>query len=253
MKERPEIPAEKIIEVRNNTKKIDFSKPYLFIRTGLLYDLLLIPFWFLALFFVGGSAVWLGLKVKGRKNLRVMKKQGCIVVSNHCHYFDTVFTSWTIFPRRLYITVVQRNFEVPAVRILLKIFRAIPIPSSPAGFKMITKPIGEALARGHNVMFLPEGELVVMSQTIHRFRPGAFYQSYIHQVPLVPFVHVIKKRDFFGKDIGAAGARITQVIGEAVHPPKLTGEPGFPKKELDEMADTVAGWMERTIAEYHGR
>jgi 1-acyl-sn-glycerol-3-phosphate acyltransferase len=250
MKDRPEVPEEEILEVVNNTKQIDFSKPFDFIRYNFLLEILYIPFYLLAFIFVGGSALYFGLRVKNRRNRKILREQGCIVISNHCHYFDTVFTSWLIFPRRLYITVVQRNYEVPIVRAILRIFRAMPIPTSPVGFKMITKPIGDALKKGHHVMFLPEGELVVMSQTIHRFRPGAFYQSYIHQVPIVPFVYLLKKRLFFGRDIGGAGAQFTQVIGEPIYPPKLIDGERFPKKELDEFAERAASWMEHTIADY---
>ena len=100
-------------------------------------------------------------------------------------------------------------------------------------------------------MFLPEGELVFLSQTIHRFRPGAFYQSYIHQTPVLPFVYIIKRRKWRGKEMGPAWVKMTQVIGEPIYPPKPVEGDMFPKKELDSMAETAASWMERTIAEYH--
>lgn len=251
MKERPEIPEEEIIEVKNDTKKIDFSQPYRFIYNDLWFDILTSPFYLLAGVFVFLSARFFSLRVKGRKNLRILRKQGCVVVSNHCHYYDTVFTSYRIIPRKLFITVVQRNCEVPVVRFILKIFRALPIPGSPVGFKMITGPLGEVLRKGHHVMFLPEGELVFLSQTIHRFRPGAFYQAYIHQTPILPFVYLLKRRTFLGKEMGPAWVRITQVIGEPVYPPALREDEKFPKDELDAFAETVASWMEERISEYH--
>ena len=251
MKDRPEIPEERIIEVKHDTKKIDFTKPYKFIYFGFWFNLLTLPAFLIAGIISLVSGLFLGLRLKGRKNMRIFRERGCIVVSNHCHYFDTVFASYRIFPRRLYITVVQRNFEVPMVRTILRIFRALPIPAGPVGFKMVTAPIGQALKKGYHVMFLPEGELVFLSQTIHRFHPGAFYQSYIHQAPIIPFVYIIKRRRFRGKEMGPAWVKMTQVIGEPVDPPKPVDGVLFPKKELDGMAETVASWMERTIAEYH--
>ncbi len=248
MKERPEVPEEEIIEV-HNSKKLDFTRPYKFIYNEWWFDILTFPLFLLVGFMTFFAARYYGLRVRGRKNFRQMKKTGCIVVSNHCHYWDTVFTSYRHFPRKLFITVVQRNFEVPFARTLQRLLRALPIPASPVGFKMITEPIGEVIKKGHHVMFLPEGELVVNSQTIHRFRPGAFYQSYIHQVPILPFVYIIKKRRLFGREIG--WTRFTQVIGEPVYPPALTGDDRFPKKELDEYAEIVASWMEDRISEYH--
>ncbi len=100
-------------------------------------------------------------------------------------------------------------------------------------------------------MFLPEGDMVVNSQTIHRFRPGAFYQSYIHQVPILPFVYLLKPRMLFGKEMGPAWMKFTQVVGEPVYPPPLRDDGTFPKKELDNYAESVASWMEECISEYH--
>jgi len=250
---RPEIPEEKIFEVKNNTKKIDFRKSYKFIYFDWWFHLLTLPFYLLCLVLVFFCSLFFGLRVEGRKNRRFLKKRGCITVSNHCHYFDTVFANYVLFPMRLYVSVVQRNYEVPYVRRILRFLRAFPIPGGPVGFKMITAPVGEALKRGHHVHFLPEGELVHLSQTIHRFRPGAFYQSYLHQAPVVPMVYVMTRRRLFGKEMPPNWVKMKMVIGEPLFPPALRDEPGFPRKELTEMAEKAASWMEEVIRTHHGK
>jgi 1-acyl-sn-glycerol-3-phosphate acyltransferase len=111
----------------------------------------------------GLAGLYFGLRVSGRGNKGILRKQGCIVISNHCHYFDTVFAGKAVFPGRLYISVAQRNYEVPVVGRILRIVRAFPIPAKALGFKMIAAPVGEALRRGHHVLFLPEGDLVYLS------------------------------------------------------------------------------------------
>jgi 1-acyl-sn-glycerol-3-phosphate acyltransferase len=252
MKERPEIPEEKFIEVKNNTKKIDFTKRYKFLYFEWWFYLLTLPIFMIAYVLVAFSAVFFGLRVKGRKHFRSMRGKGFITVSNHCHFFDTVLANFVYFPRRIYISVVQRNFEVPFVRWVLRVLKAFPIPASPVGFKMITEPVGEAIRRGHAVLFLPEGELVHLSQTIHRFRPGAFYQSYIHQTPILPMVYTMRRRKFFGKEMGPNWVRMTLNFGAPVAPPPKQEGVLFPKEALDEMAEEIASWMEKVIAEYHG-
>ena len=152
---------------------------------------------------------------------------------------------------RLYITVAQRNYEIPYIRRLLRFLRAFPIPVTSMGIKMITEPIGKALAYGYHVHFLPEGELVHLSQTIHRFRPGAFYQSYIHQAPIVPMVYVMERRRLFGKEMRPNWITMKLVIGEPIFPPAFNGDNGFPKEALDEMSEKAASWMEETIANHH--
>ena len=252
MRERPDVPEEKIIEV-NNVKKIDFRKPYKFIYFDHWFAIVTFPIFAVTFFIVWLCTFYFGLRVKNKKLVRkVLRKQGCITVSNHCHYFDTVFANYVLAPKRLYISVVQRNYEVPFVRFVLRVLKAFPIPANPVGFKMITKPVGEALKRGYHVHFLPEGELVHLSQTIHKFKLGAFHQAYLHQAPVVPMVYVMKRRKFFGKELPPNFVKMTCVFGEAFYPPALQdGGRSFPKKELREMAEKVACWMEDTIAAHH--
>jgi 1-acyl-sn-glycerol-3-phosphate acyltransferase len=251
LKERLEIPEEKIFEIKRNTKKIDFTQPYKFIYFDFWFHFLTLPiilfFYILATF----CRFFFGLRVVGSRNKEILRKRGCITISNHCHYFDTVFASYALFPKRLYISVVQRNYEVPIVRAILRVARAFPIPSNRTGLKMIAGPIGEALRRGYHVHFLPEGELVYLSQTIYRFRLGAFYQSYIHQVPILPMVYVFKRRRLFGKELGPNWIKMTLVFGEPIYPPGLREDGKLPKEDLAKMSETAAAWMERILAEHH--
>ena len=114
------------------------------------------------------------------------------------------------------------------------------------GLRMITDPIGEALRRGHHVHFLPEGDLVYLSQTIYRFRLGAFYQSYLHQAPVLPMVYVFRRRRFFRKELGPNWVKMTLVFGEPIYPPKLREDTKFPIEDLERMSEAAASWMERT-------
>ncbi len=196
------------------------------------------------------AALYFGLRVSGRENKRILRKQGCVVISNHCHYFDTVFAGKAVFPRRLYISVAQRNFEVPVVRRILRMVRAFPIPARAMGFKMITGPVGEALRRGHHVLFLPEGDLVYLSQEIYRFKPGAFYMSCLHQAPILPMVYVFTKRFRRDGSENIHRPRMRQVFGEPMYPPAMCADGSYPKAELKDMMERAACWMEDTIREY---
>jgi len=249
-KARPEIPEDKIIQV-NNKHKIDFTKPYKFIYTDWWYDILVAVPHLISYIFVIFCARFWGFKAVGKKNLKILKKQGSIIISNHCHYFDTVFATYTILPRPLHTAVAQRNCEVPIARQALRIHRAFPIPRGGKGLDMISDSVGEALKKKHHIMFLPEGDLVLFSQTIHRFKLGAFILAYKHQAPIVPFVYVIKPRHFRGKKMGPAWFKITQVIGEPIFPPALKDDGSVPLDEIEKFADKSASWMENTLAQYN--
>jgi len=247
---RRPVPKEKIIPVKWDTKKIDFTKKYKLIYFNWWFEFLILPFYLICYVLAALCAVYYSLKVTGRENLRILRKQGCVVIANHCHYFDTIFANYTLFPHRLYTSVVQRNFEVPIVRRILRYLRAFPIPKASSGLKMIIKPVGEVLRRGHHVLVMPEGELCLMSQEIFHFKPGAFYISYHHQAPVLPIVYVLTKRIKNGVEKNPSRPRFHQVIGEPIFPPPLSPDGVLPQEKLDEMATKAAQWMEDTIAFY---
>jgi 1-acyl-sn-glycerol-3-phosphate acyltransferase len=251
MKKRPEIPEEKIFQVKRNKKKIDFTKPYKFIYFGFWFNLLSLLFIWACYILVMPVRIFFGLRIVGSRNKRILRKRGCITISNHCHYFDVVFAVHTVFPRRLYISVVQRNYEVPIVRKLLRISKAFPIPGNSTGLRMITAPIGEALRRGYHVHFLPEGDMVHLSQTIYRFHLGAFHQSYLHQAPILPMVYVFKRRRIFGKEMRPNWIKMTLVFGEPIYPPRLRKDGKLSKEDLARMSETAASWMERILSEHN--
>ncbi|MEK6793805.1 MAG: lysophospholipid acyltransferase family protein [Spirochaetota bacterium] len=248
--QRRSIPKEKLFVVKNNKMKIDFAQKFTYIYFDWWFELLVLPCFLFCYVLATLSALYFGLTVSGRENLRILKKKGCVVISNHCHYFDTVFASYTFFPRHLYTSVAQRNFEVPIVRRILRLLRAFPIPNHSLGFKMIANSVGEALRRRHSILVLPEGDLCYMSQEIFKFKPGAFYMSYMHQAPILPMVYVLTKREKNGVE-KKHRPRIRQVFGEPICPPPLRPDGAFPKEELDAMMEKAARWMEGTLAAYH--
>ncbi len=252
-KQRRTIPKEKFFVVKRNTKKINFNKPYKFIYFDWWFQFIDFPAICLAWFLSFLSALYFDLRVNGWRHTRILRKQGCIVVSNHCHYFDTVFAGFLFLPRRLYVSIAQRNFEVPIIRRILRLVRGFPIPAMLRGFDMITKPVGEALRRGHHVLFLPEQDLVYLSQEIFRFKPGGFRMAYLHQAPILPITMVLTPRRLFGRQQSRHWPRIRVVFGEPLFPPPLRADGTVPKEELEEMMEKVASWMDKTISQYHDR
>ena len=242
------IPKDKIIPVTGDTKKIDFTKKYKLIYFDWWFELLIFPFYIFCYVLTALCAVYFSLKVTGREHLRILSKQGCVVIANHCHYFDTIFANYTLFPHKLYTAVAQRNYEVPVVRRILRYLRAFPIPKTVSGLKIIIKPVGEALRRGHHVLVMPEGDLCYMSQEIFRFKPGAFYVACYHQVPILPIVYVLTKRMKNGVEKNPHRPRIHQVIGAPLYPPPLNPDGSIPKKKIADLMDQASQWMEDTIS-----
>ena len=247
-RERRKIPIEMIIPIKRNTKKINFSKPYTFIYFNWWFELLIMPVYLLCYLIVAGYARYFKLKVSGRENLHILRKQGCMVIANHCHYFDTIFVNYTLFPRRLYTAVAQRNYEIPFIRRLLRFLRAFPIPKGTRGLDKIIHPVGEVLRRGRHVLMMPEGDLCLMSQEIFTFKRGAFYLSYYHQAPILPIVYILTEQSKRSAGSKPGRVRFHQVIGPPLYPPPRTVDENLSQEALDAMMDEAAQWMEDTIA-----
>jgi 1-acyl-sn-glycerol-3-phosphate acyltransferase len=247
---RRQIPKEKLFVVKRNTKRIDFAKKFKFIYFDWWFQLFDYPFVALCTILSFFCALYFGLRVTGWKNTRILRKRGCITVSNHCHYFDTVFAGMILFPRRLYISIAQRNFEVPVIRRILRLVRGFPIPARKNGFDMISSPVGEALSRGHHVHFLPEGDLVYLSQEIFRFKSGAFRMACLHQAPILPMVYVFSRRRLLGKVQSRHWPRMRLVFGEPLFVPPLNPDGSFPMSQIRDQMEKVARWMEETIASF---
>lgn len=190
--------------------------------------------------------------VHGRKNLRILKKQGFISVANHCHIFDTVLTGVAMMPRRPWYASVQRNFEAPYFRKMFRILRGFPIPDGVFGLRKILKPVVHAVKQGKIVHFFPEEELWHLYQDIDYFQKGAFYLAHHANCPVVPIVHLFKPRTFFGRKISDNILSIKTVIGEPIYP-HLPLEEGksVNMESVLEMCDSAQNWMITMLKNYH--
>ena len=128
-----------------------------------------------------------------------------------------------------------------------------PIPDSPSGLKMITDSVGRVLKKKQHVLFLPEGNMVPLSQTIYRFKDGAFYLAYWHQAPIIPIVYVLKRRRILGREMPEGWVKMICVFGDPVQPPSLRENMETPREELKQLSDQLASWMENTIRSYQAK
>lgn len=225
--------------------QLHIDNNYAFIKFSIIFRLLsfMATFLFYILFTVF-NILFYRLRFEGKENIKKLRRKGFISVANHCHFLDTVFIAQKFFPRTVYFPTVQRNFQVPFLKTLLRLLRSFPIPERTTGFKMILPALGEALKRNKIVHFFPEGDLWHLHQGIDdRFKRGAFYLAHIYNVPVLPMVLKFKPMKLFGKNIGKNWITVKLYIDKPVYP----GEPAASLKNVGKKS------LNRMIAEVHSR
>lgn len=140
--------------------------------------------------------IWLftGLRVKGRKNYKLVKKKGCILISNHINPGDAFFTGWTLMGRRVYITSLQSNLGLPfGFGKLIRIMGAVPIPEEKKQIPRFRKQFLEELERKRKILVYPEAALIPFCDHIRPFKKGAFRLALVEDTPILPIVYTYRK------------------------------------------------------------
>ena len=138
------------------------------------------------------NKVFLGYKIIGRENLKKVQG-GKVTISNHMHYLDCTMNGLMNFPNFVHFVTLESNFKIPVAGFLIKLLKAIPIPTDKSKKKHFYEYVSKLLQDGETVHIYPEGELKVYNQNLLDFKKGAFVFAVENNVPVVPTVFVITK------------------------------------------------------------
>ncbi len=180
----------------------------------LFYYAIAIPVFWIYLFLIRG------VKIKGKQNLKMIKKnkKGSVVITNHVHHLDSVMTAFAIFPRRAIYTALPENTENKFFGFLVRGLGGRPIPTTPTETKIFFINLKNQITKGKHVHFFPEGELTTKAEEIAPFKRGAFVLAEEAKVPVLPVkIKFEQKKNkfrfpFFFKE------RIIVEIGEPIKP-----------------------------------
>lgn len=200
------------------------------------------------LFFLWDTIV-LSMRVKGRKNLRLLRRKGYVVISNHTLFIEPGYLSHAIFPRHPYFSIMEQTFANPIAEWGLRLLRGFPIPRK-KGIERINPEIARVLKNRGCVHFFPEGHLTHFNQEVHPFKKGAFVTAIENQVPLLPVATVIHHRKFRGKHLWKYLFRLTLVISEPMIPPVCPDNREELLKAASEMAHNAHKIVSDSIKEW---
>ena len=132
------------------------------------------------------------LKIEGKENIKNLQS-GAISVSNHVLILDCTMIGLAFGLKKVYFTTREGSFKIPFIRKLIKLLRAIPIPTEIKNRECFTNQLNQALQEGKIIHFYPEQALWPYCDRLRNFKNGAFNFAISNKVPVVPIVITFRK------------------------------------------------------------
>ena len=184
-----EEPTENVMEVWHPLK-FDVNEKYKYVPTNIffriiswiVYYIIAVPILSILLKLV------YDLKIEGKENIKNLQG-GAITVSNHVLVLDCAMVGLAVCgKKKIFYTTQSESFQIPFVRKLIKLLRAIPIPKGVKNKERMVKEISNLLKDNKFVHFYPEAILYPYCNKIRHFKNGAFDLAIKNDVPVVPIV-----------------------------------------------------------------
>ena len=190
---------------------IDNRKSFKFVdkMTRLLLYLVVFPL----------SYIRMGLKVKGKKNLKKNKeliKKGVVSVCNHVHMWDYICIMNAVKPFKTRIIVWAPNVRGENGS-LIRHVGGIPIPDdNMKGTMACFKTIDEYLKSGGWLHVYPEGSMWEYYAPIRPFKTGSAYFACESDKPIIPLAFSYRKPGWLRRKLFHQIALFTINIGEPI-------------------------------------
>ena len=190
---------------------IDNSKSFRFKRFWVRLGLWIIVFPF--------SYIKMGLRIRGRKNLRKHKKllkQGALSVSNHVAMWDYICIMNAIKPRRPYLLAWMKNISGESGP-LVRLVGGIPIPEHDTQATIAyLDAIKNMLNDGGWLHIYPEGSMWEYYRYIRPFKKGIAHFARMCHKPVVPFGFSYRRPNWIRRVIFKQKACFNLCIGEPI-------------------------------------
>ena len=207
-----------LVVKKNNGLVFDANYPYLDNSKGFKFK----RWWVRVLLYIivfPMTIIYLGLRIKGRKNLKKYKdqlKNGAITVSNHIHLWDYICIMKAVRPKRTNVIVWAPNIRGESGA-LMRLVGGIPIPDdNKEGTVAFDKAIGNLLDNQGWLQIYAEGSMWEYYMPIRPFKTGAASLACRHDKPILPFGFSFRKPSWIRKHVFKQDAAITLTVGEPI-------------------------------------
>ena len=178
------------------------------------------------------ATVRLGLRVKGRENLKKHKevlKKGVISCANHVHMWDYISVMKGVRPFKTSVLIWAPNINGENGT-MMRLVGGIPIPENDlAATREYIREVSAYLEEGGWLHIYPEGSMWEYYAPIRPFKAGAAYFACKCDKPVLPMAFSYREPGWIRKHIFHQIACYTLNIGEPVFP-----DPGLGGREQRE-------------------
>ena len=179
------------------------------------------------------NRIKMGLRIKGKKNIRKNKKlfkQGVISCSNHINMWDYIGVMSAIKPFKPYTIVWAPNVSGESGK-LVRLVNGIPIPEGDLSASYaFNKAIVELLKNKKWLHVYPEGSMWEYYAQIRPFKKGAAHFAAKYDLPVLPMGYSYREAGWLRKKVFHQPAKLTLSIGEPLF---INKDLPFEEQEID--------------------
>ena len=173
------------------------------------------------------SIPYMGLRIKGRKNLKKYKSElsnGAITISNHVHMWDYIAIMKALRPRETRVLVWAPNIRGESGT-LARLVGGVPIPDGNLGGKVASnKAVEQYVKEGGILQIYAEGSMWECYPYIRPFHTGAFSLACRLNKPVLPIGFSFRKPSWIRRHIFGQEVAITLKIGEPLYKDEALSE-----------------------------
>lgn len=188
-----------------------------------------------------------GFKVKGKKDLRAIKKSGAISVCNHAHELDTLLVKLTLGCYRTFHTGSYYLLKRGWAGRIFKSGGFLPVGTTVKDLQNLQNAVGTLVKKGKIVNFYPEHALWRRYEKVRPFKPGAFRFAVKFDVPVIPVFMEFRETKL--RKLLRMQKKVVVHILPAVYPDRE----GAIKERTQALLERVYGDMEKKYTEVYRR
>ncbi len=199
---------------KTNLKRIELPDDYKYTHKNIFYRFFSwLIYYFLAFPVLSIVSLIGGVRFKGRKNLKGLRKVGCFIYANHISFYDVfdIQANVCLFKR----TNILGYTDALSNKVISKIVPLIgyrPIPDKISTYKNFINDLEYETKKGHNTLIYPEAHIWPYYTKIRPFVSASFKYPAKLKAPIIPITNCVRKSKLSKKP------KITMYIGKPIYP-----------------------------------